>query len=159
MRLIPLTQGQFAQVDDADHASLSVYKWFAQFDPKNGNYYAARKLPRCGSKQLTLRMHRLLCPTALRVDHADGNSLNNQRYNLRPVTGSQNAQNARTKTGKYKGVHARAGKWRAGIRANNKQLWLGTFSSPKIAALAYDFSALRYFGEYARLNFPQSVAS
>lgn len=39
MKLIPLTQGKFAKVDDADFEKLAAHKWCAQLDPKNGNYY------------------------------------------------------------------------------------------------------------------------
>ena len=41
-------------------------------------------------------MHRFICGVTNRkakVDHDDGNGLNNQRYNLRPCTNGQNNMN------------------------------------------------------------------
>ncbi|KAF4395601.1 hypothetical protein F8388_008700 [Cannabis sativa] len=57
----------------------------------------------------------------------------------------------------YKGVRQRHwGKWVAKIRVpkNWTRLWLGTFDTAKEAALAYDRTAYKLRGDFARLNFP-----
>ena len=158
VREIPLTQGKIALVDESDYETLSAHKWRATRNPKSGNWYAVRCLPRQpGEPRKNLLMHRFLCPGSRKVDHRDGDSLNNRCSNLRPCSNSQNLQNARrpaTNTSGFKGVTAYWKRWKAGIWINGKQKHLGTFRSPKIAALAYDFAALKYFGEFARLNFP-----
>lgn len=94
------------------------------------------------------------------IDHIDGNKLNNQRNNLRSATSSQNAINSKkpkNNTSGYKGVSwsKKSKKWRAQICFEGKQIHLGFFDDSKDAANAYDKAALKYFGEFARLNFPR----
>jgi len=90
------------------------------------------------------------------VDHINHNKLDNRKCNLRLCNRQMNSFNNKSKRGnsKYKGVHLRKnGRYEASIMYDYKKIHLGYFTTEKGAALAYDIAAMRYFGEYAYLNF------
>lgn len=159
MRLIPLTQGKFAKVDNCDYPRLVLWSWSARRSPA-GVWYAART-ERDGNYQGQVSMHRdiLGVPENVAVDHRDGDGLNNQQDNLRAATKVQNGQNRgknRNSKSKFKGVSwaSREGKWFAQIQLEGKKTWLGYCQTELEAAQKYDLEALRLFGNFARLNFP-----
>ena len=96
------------------------------------------------------------------LDHKDGDRKNNHIENLREATWSQNQRNTiksglfngKLTTSTYKGVswHKHQGKWRARIYFNEKTKELGYFTDEKEAANAYNLAAIKYHGEFARLN-------
>lgn len=154
---LPLGRGLFTQVDSDCPEEIWRGNWFAT---KGRVAYAARNIPKSGGGQMHQIMHRLLMPGIERVDHKNGDGLNNLRRNLRPATRCQNQQGFQSKragtSSKYRGVHwhKSAQKWYAGIRVSGKQLFLGLFQSEADAARAYDNAARKYFGEFASPNFP-----
>jgi hypothetical protein len=54
----------------------------------------------------------------------------------------------------FKGVCRFRKKWAANITINYKQIFLGYYLNKEDAARAYDCAAIKYYGEFARLNFP-----
>lgn len=142
-------------VDEIDADLLSDYNWC-----DNGAGYA------CGTNGKYIRqlLHRVIAERAgfdlsVHIDHEDGEPLNCRRNNLRTATQSQNIANSKLKTTNksgYKGVSwdKLRSKWRAQITVNYKSMYLGLFDDKEDAARAYDEAALKHFGEFARLNFP-----
>lgn len=163
MKEIPLTQNQFALVDNEDYLLLMKHKWHTN---KNKNtYYAKHDYWDKKTKKIkSIKMHRLVMGITnpkIQIDHINGNGLDNRKNNLRICTYSQQKMNqkklqTRKCSSEYKGVnwHKKSKKWQSRISINNKRKHLGLFNNEIKAAEAYDAAAKKYFGEFARLNFP-----
>jgi hypothetical protein len=147
----------FFQVDLEDLTTVSQYRWtIARFG--EGLFYVTTNL-----KGKTMYLHRILTgvESSEEVDHINGNGLNNCRSNLRIVSHALNLANQRPQVGRssqYKGVsyYKSRGNWEAYIKINKHHHHLGYFLTEVAAAKAYDQAAQQAWGEYARLNFPDT---
>jgi len=148
------SNGKSFKIDFSDLELVRKYQWF-----QSGyeGYITAKK----GQKKILL--HRLLMSASALdiVDHISGDIFDNRRSNLRLCNKQQNKRNEKirkdNKSG-YKGVtwHRECKKYMASIRANGRTQYLGVFYTSVEAAIAYDNAAKKIFGEFARLNFPNS---
>ncbi|HEX2910376.1 MAG TPA: HNH endonuclease [Chloroflexia bacterium] len=155
MRKIPLVgergKGKFALIDDDQFDKVSNFKWIW-----NGRYVAT--FIKVNGVQKTLLLHRYIFGEVDgEIDHKDHNALNNTRENLRVCTRSQNLMNrkiGKNNSSGYKGVYFDKwkNKWRAYIYLNKKQIILGWFDEKIDAARYYNVAAIKYHGQYARLN-------
>ena len=159
MKRIPLTQGEFAIVDDEDYEIIKRFKW--SVNKCSHTSYVQTGIRKDKGKYTTLTMHRFLLnpPDGLHVDHRNGNGLDNRRSNIRLCTSRQNAQNRHLTRGRsqYKGVYWSKPnkKWVAQIGFSGKLKDLGSFANEDSAAKSYDVAAKKKFGDFARLNFPE----
>jgi hypothetical protein len=163
-RLIPLTKGQWAVVDDNLYSYLSQWKWFAQKQTKGDYYYAVTQIrnpfkPKRANGSCaytTVSMHQFILGVHGRdniVDHADCDTLNNQIQNLRPCDRSQNAANrgpTRANTSGIKGISKNGNKWVAATRLHGKRVYIGRFDSPEEAHAAYAKVTKEHYGEFSR---------
>lgn len=153
MKQIPLTQGEFALVDDSDYEFLMQWKW---------QYHSAgyaRRDYQIDNKKYKVYMHRVIIgvENGLVTDHINGNKLDNRKENLRLCSQRQNSMNShetKNSSSKFKGVSLfkRDSNWSSGITVNGKKKHLGYFLSETDAAAAYNEAAIKYFGEFAKLN-------
>lgn len=143
-KLIPLTKGKFAKVDNEDFDRVKEICW----------RYS------CGyAGSFDIQMHRFIMntPKGMHTDHINHDTLDNRKSNLRICTHQENLMNQSNqmfKTSKYKGVFwdkARC-KWRAEIVFNNKSIYLGRFENEINAAMSYNKKAIELFGEFANVN-------
>lgn len=119
-----------------------------------------RGYARCKIDRRTYRLHNLLLPKreGYTVDHANRNSLDNRRANLRYLTHKENCQNRfqSANTSGYIGVSPKKFKkgivWRAQITAYGKRTALGYYDSPEEAAAVYDVAARCFYGQHAMTN-------
>lgn len=157
-------------IDDEDWDKIKKYKWKIKYETDTFSVVASHRI---GPKQSDGRRKRVMtslsrlltnCPIGMVVDHISGDSLDNRKQNLRICTKAENNRNKKKQLGtksKYKGVtlsHHKTKPWTAYISFNDKVRRLGYFSTEKEAALVYDNKAKELFGQFARLNFPETGA-
>ena len=91
-------------------------------------------------------LHNKLC-----VDHIDGNKINNDHWNLRWVTNTENQHNKgpqkRNRTG-IKGIEERNGHFRVKITVNNVNYCFGTYDTLIEATIVRKLKAKQLQGEF-----------
>ena len=142
MRKIKLGKKEvYAIVDDCDFERISAFKWW--YTKGKNKYYAIRDR----NKLITMANEVMMITGE--IDHIDGNSLNNQRVNLRKCSHSDNMKNrtCRSKSGYY-GVRKHRNKWVTNF--NGK--YIGLFNSPENAAKAYNEMVIKSRNQFYNLN-------
>jgi hypothetical protein len=165
MKRIPLGgkqgKGKFALVDDEDYDLVSQFKWYVPQHPRDYARTNSKKATRyCKSfSRYGAEMHHLVLKYrgSMQIDHIDGDSLNNQKSNLRFCNRFQNQGNSKlhikNKSG-YRGVcwHKENQQWRASIGGGKHMVCIGYFDDLICAVVAYDQHAIERYREFARPN-------
>ncbi len=152
---ILLHGGEVALIDLADLPAVAHLRW----TPDGLGYARCRSW--CNGKLEYPRLHRFLFGPKAEgwyIDHINGRRWDCRRANLRLCSRSQNvlnrAPNVANRTG-FKGVQRhKSGFYFVQIKHCGQQYRVGNYETPEEAARAYDFLAGKWFGKWARLNFP-----
>ena len=155
IHLVPLTRGKFALIDSAFAEVVGLHNWCAA---KMGRaWYAYRTVVADDGRHVSVALHTQIAGEipGLRVDHIDGDGLDNRRCNLRHVTAAQNAWNSdapKTNKSGRKGVHfyKKKRKYIASIKVNGKAYHLGSYDDFQDAVNARAAAERALHGEFAR---------
>ena len=158
MKKLPIFGDRVALVDDDDYDWAKNFKWHLKANKKSVR--SSRYLSIGKTKVVTLSREVLgVFDKNKMVDHINGDIFDNRKKNLRICTNKENSRNRKSsclnKLG-VKGVRVKDGKFCAQIKVNAKEIHLGYFLNISEAAIAYDKAAIKYFGQFARLNFPNA---
>lgn len=149
---LQLAKGLTCQIDEDDAPRVKVHRWAMR---RSGRPYVCASIKQVdgGFKGVLLHRFILAAPPGVYVDHIDGNPLNNTRSNLRLATAKQNAANRRSANkGRFIGVSAVAGGFKAMVCPSGLDIFLGIFEDEDTAADAYNQAAAATFGEFASRN-------
>lgn len=155
-----LRGGYIAKVDDADADLLLSCAWQPRESKLADGRLVVHVARSVGPKRTSVYIHHFIIglpPEGCRIDHIDGDGLNNCRSNLRIATHSQNAFAQRIRsdnTSGHKGVSwdKESRKWYASIAFNGKRIKLGRYATIQEAVAVYQQKADELFGDFAKRN-------
>jgi len=139
---IQLRNGYVATIDDEDEGRVRQHRWRPLVQGRT--VYAIARLPRLRGKQRSIYMHRLVVEAKRgeRVEHRDGDGLNNTRANLdvRSLLRAGRRLPAGVRMSKYQGVawDAESGRWEVLLGPHGASVRIGLYATEAEAARAYD---------------------
>lgn len=151
--------GTYTVTIDWQDRDLMQYKWRVQMPSGKPYVYG-----RVGNRHMALHRFILERKSGIKFamgvlqwsDHADRNTLNNTRDNLRIATPSQNAFNQGIRpdnTSGHRGVywHKSEKRWLAKIGVDGETIRLGSFKNKEDAIIARKEAEQKYYGEFAKV--------
>jgi len=153
-------KGYRVLIDDEDYELVKNFKWSVDNRPKYNAVYFKCYAGGGRKNAKHIYLHRLIAGARMplegqniknnSVDHANHNTLDNRKCNLRICTHAENMRNRKKRRGRTlpKGVKKQQNGYSARICANKKEVHLGCFKTIEEAKAAYDNAARRLYGEY-----------
>lgn len=134
--------------DLEDYNKIKNYCWNEHV--KTNGYHVLEAYD-ANTKQVVPMMHVL---GLKQHDHKNRNPLDNRKENLRPATQHENVMNKGMQKNNTSGVTGvgwvkKIQKWRARIKYNDKEIYLGVFDCKEDAIKARFKAEKEYFGEFA----------
>jgi hypothetical protein len=92
-----------------------------------------------------------------KLNYPDGLPIDDKDYD--ELMNPKKRRLASTNTSGYTGVYKSGKRFKAQIRVNGKKKYLGTYETPKEAALAFDRAVVQYKLSSSKLNFPNDYTT
>jgi hypothetical protein len=157
MKLIELSQGRVAIVDDEDFDWLSKWKW--HYHRRKGAFTGyARRTSRETGKQYTVLTHNEIyryhhSTSFQELDHINTCGCDNRKLNLRIASRNTNCTNKQRRsdcTSKQTGVNWNRCNcmWVARLQLPGKRLFLGNFTKKKDAIEARQQAEIEFFKDF-----------
>lgn len=142
--------------DLEDYEKIKKYAWRAvKHKRKNGTEYVSiiTSTHPQERKTETITMAQLIMGGNM-YDHANRNTYDNRKNNLRPSNYSQNGANSPIRSNNTSGFigvtyNKRAKKWKATIKKNGERVHLGYYTNKEDAVIARLKAEKEFFGEFA----------
>lgn len=149
--MIPMTSGYTTMIDDEDAERLQLTYAYARHS--QSATYAYNEGGDIHRQVMNAKEGEI-------VDHINFDTLDNRKSNLRICTNRESLLHRRkwhkgVAISRYKGVKPNTGGWLARGNCDEKCINIGNFNTEKEAAHAYDLFAIKHYGDYANLNFPE----
>jgi hypothetical protein len=154
---IKLTQNQKTIIDKEDWNKIKKINWHSAYDPTTKCFRVQGDIKK-KNKWKTVHLARIIMNvnnSLLEIDHINNNPLDNTKNNLRVCFGKDNKKNKRiskNNTSGFKGVNKFGNKYICRIGIDGKRIFLGYFENKELAAKRYNIAAIKYHGEFAKLN-------
>ena len=157
MKIMSKGQEYTVLYDDEDHELVSKYHWcITQAGYVSG--YIPKSVLRT-PKNYKILMHRMIMDVLQdrrwEIDHINHNTIDNRKLNLRKCTHAQNISNQIVKRGELRCIcfDKARNKWMVQIMQHKKHVYRKRFTSLQDAILQRDIMLVKYYGEFANLNF------
>lgn len=141
-----LPSGHIFNIDEFNAELLLIAKWY---------YHHGYVRGKVDGKYVYLHRFIMNASNKIKIDHKDGNGLNNKIENLRLCSQSENCCNKSKMVHKnFKGVYfdKRRGFFYSQIYKNRKSYFGGNYKNIIDAAISYNNLALKHHGQFAKLN-------
>lgn len=150
----------FAIIDKEDYNLVKDYQWKVVRNKSNFTLCGTLVFDNKLNRKKIVYLHELVKPknaSGLCVKFKDGNRLNCTKNNILYLSRNSYSHLNYDKSSKHKqkgneNFRGVVRVYKSRIKFNGEIIYLGTFTNPKDAALAYNAKAIELFGSFANLN-------